>query len=358
MQRTRIERIKKTVKSGWFLIFIPVGITLLFLVPAVIRLNKDTAQVHKDPTEENKREFDVSLERVKAITSGIGTLATIAGGIVLYLNFRVANRNAAIANKNSRIANRNVEIANAKQVTERFSKAIDQLGNEDQIQVRLGGVYSLERIAKDSPEDCWTIVEVLSSFIREYAAKRKDERFSLEVKATDNQTLKKQEPIRLPTDIQTAFTVMDRIYKERTSDRRIDLQGIDFSNTDLVGVNFTGANLIDAKFCGADLNVAQFNRALLIKADFRAANVEIAFFKDADLTGADFRSAIMDGAQLQGADLEGAQLQGAQLQGADLENAKCLTKEQLSQSKLYKTKLPAGIDINPNHNCEDLGITP
>ena len=37
------------------------------------------------------------------------------------------------------------------QVTERYANAIEQLG-EDKLDVRLGGIYSLERVARDSPE--------------------------------------------------------------------------------------------------------------------------------------------------------------------------------------------------------------
>ena len=52
------------------------------------------------------------------------------------------------------------------QITERFTHAIDQLGNTG-VDVRLGGIYALERIANDSPRDRETIFEVLAAFIRE-----------------------------------------------------------------------------------------------------------------------------------------------------------------------------------------------
>jgi hypothetical protein len=52
-------------------------------------------------------------------------------------------------------------------ITDRYAKAIEQLGSET-IDVRLGGIYALERIAHDSPrdQDQATIVEVLSAFVR------------------------------------------------------------------------------------------------------------------------------------------------------------------------------------------------
>ncbi|GAD83413.1 hypothetical protein NCAST_19_01145 [Nocardia asteroides NBRC 15531] len=54
------------------------------------------------------------------------------------------------------------------QVTERFTNAVESLGSE-KVNVRLGGIYSLERLAKDSAEDQPTIIEILSGFIRTQA---------------------------------------------------------------------------------------------------------------------------------------------------------------------------------------------
>jgi hypothetical protein len=59
-------------------------------------------------------------------------------------------------------------IAQEGQITERFTRAVDQLGS-DQLVVRLGGIYALERIAMNSPRDAATIAEVLSSYIRQHA---------------------------------------------------------------------------------------------------------------------------------------------------------------------------------------------
>src|SRR5215217_4967771 len=53
------------------------------------------------------------------------------------------------------------------QITERFTRAIDQLGSE-KLEIRLGGIYALERIARDSPErDYSTVIEVLTAYVRQ-----------------------------------------------------------------------------------------------------------------------------------------------------------------------------------------------
>jgi hypothetical protein len=54
------------------------------------------------------------------------------------------------------------------QITERPSLAIDRLGSQTS-DVRLGGTFTLERVAKDSPAGQDTVAAVLSAFIRTHA---------------------------------------------------------------------------------------------------------------------------------------------------------------------------------------------
>ena len=59
------------------------------------------------------------------------------------------------------------------QIPDRFTMA-EQLGATDlrgnpKLEVRLGGIYSLERIANDSEKDHWAIMEVLGSYARLHA---------------------------------------------------------------------------------------------------------------------------------------------------------------------------------------------
>lgn len=49
-------------------------------------------------------------------------------------------------------------------VTGRYTAAIEQLGS-DKLDIRLGGVYALERIARDSARDHPTVMDVLAAFV-------------------------------------------------------------------------------------------------------------------------------------------------------------------------------------------------
>jgi hypothetical protein len=60
---------------------------------------------------------------------------------------------------------RQVQVIQEGQITDRFTRAVDQLGS-DTVDVREGGIYTLERIAKDSITDRGTVVETLTALVR------------------------------------------------------------------------------------------------------------------------------------------------------------------------------------------------
>jgi hypothetical protein len=70
------------------------------------------------------------------------------------------------------------DLSREGQITDRFTKAIEQLGTLDdqdrkKLEVRLGGIYALERIARDSERDHDVIMEVLTSYVREHSPRIK-----------------------------------------------------------------------------------------------------------------------------------------------------------------------------------------
>ncbi len=199
---------------------------------------------------------------------------------------------------------------------ERFSKAIEQLGNE-KIETRFAAIYALERIAKDSPKDHWTIIEILAAFIRENAPVRQE----------DEDEVESQESSKLPTDIQTALTVIGR----RDSQNDPINQKLDLRNTDLTGADLMDANLSKAILIGANLQWVNLIRADLSEADLSEvdlcgsilyeANLQKAILPEANLQGVILRKANLSKAILNDANLEGATLYDANLEGAILYNA-------------------------------------
>jgi hypothetical protein len=154
---------------------------------------------------------------------------------------------------------RRIEVAQEGQLTERFTRAIEQLGSE-KLEVRLGGIYALERIARDSPKDHWTIMEVLTAFVRERAPWLDDQPSSPGT-----------EPPPLRTDIQAILTVLGRRMRTHGKGEALPL-ALDLSRTDLRGANLGDAHLEGAILGGAHLEgvdllgVAGFTREQLAEA--------------------------------------------------------------------------------------------
>ena len=99
---------------------------------------------------------------------------------------------------------RNFALSREGHVTDRYTKAIEQLGS-DKLDVRIGGIYALERVARDSARDHPTVMEVLAAFIREHS----HEQWSAPGPAT--------RPTR--PDVQAAATVIGRRIFRNDRDR-------------------------------------------------------------------------------------------------------------------------------------------
>ncbi len=178
------------------------------------------------------------------------------------------------------------ELATQQQVADRFSAAIDQLGQEDEegsskLSIRLGGIYGLQRLMIHSPRDIPAVVQVLSAFVRTHAP-LPDPRPRVVPSA--------------PADVRAAVTVLAR--RPQAHRNRLDfsntLLGLDHTN--LPGAHLRGADLSGANLSGADLNGANLIGAHLAGADLRGADLLNADLLSADLIGADLRGADLSGA--------------------------------------------------------------
>lgn len=239
---------------------------------------------------------------------------------------------------------RNFALARQGQVTDRYTKAIDQLGS-GKLDVRIGGVYALERVARDSPRDHPVIMDVLSAFIKEHS----NEQWILP-KSNEGQP----DIIATRPDIQAAITVIVR--RDVTRDlHEIDLSGSTFPRADLTGANFHGVKLDRVYFEYADLTNADLSGMSLAQNSFenatlrgtnlsRVQGVDVRF-DGADLTGAHLNNVNIQAMSLRTynlskTDLAGAQLQYANLAGADLTDVADLTGADFTHAHLDDARWP------------------
>lgn len=306
---------------------------------------------------------------IAAAATAVGVGGTVVVAIVGFRSSRSTNRDtiaAAHASNQATIKAAHADVRHTLdttregQIADLYSRAIEQLGS-DKLDVRIGGIYALERVAGDSAADHPTVIEVLTAFIREHSR----EQWPIP-ESTDAPM-----PERTPRpDVQAALTVIGR--RDTTHDRRpIDLTGANLRRADLEGAHLngaifrgsiltqailTGADLTDAIFTVAHLDGVYLRHAHLNGAKFRQADLTGAHLDDADLTGAYFPYANLTSAILHRAIFDGAHLGGARLSRAWMDDTKFrhadLADANLSDATLVYT------DEAEDADSEDKFISP
>lgn len=233
---------------------------------------------------------------------GWKTVAAVAASLV-------AISTAVVAIQTFRVSSQTLQANTLLQTSDRFGKAIDQLGS-DKIDIRLGGIYGLERLARDSPSIHVAAYDILSAFVREHAPAGTGD-------CANHGPIDRYNVPYPSEDVQTAIFAVDR------RDRKNDTSGlvIDFSDSCLLGTDFSNAQAAYIEMVGSDLRYADFQNADLADAALADADVAGANLENADLRRADLRGAILAGANLVVSHLAGASLLNADLDGADLRGA-------------------------------------
>jgi uncharacterized protein YjbI with pentapeptide repeats len=270
--------------------------------------------------------------------AAIGVGGTVVVGVAGYW---ASVRNTSATLDETR---RTLDLAEQGQVTDRYNKAIEQLGSKE-IDVRIGGIYALERIADDSARDHPTVMEVLAAFVRDHSPEQ------WPLPAVHEAGAEPPEHTTRP-DVQAALTVIGR----RTV--RNDRQPINLNSANLTRANLTRAKLTRVDLTNANLTRANLGKEVDLKAaaDFRRVQALSANFanpaipvsqllRGGDLAGggadlsyavalqANFTHATLTDANLSNAIFSTANLTDANLTGADL------TKTQLIAANLTRANL-------------------
>ena len=290
------------------------------------------------------------------------------------------------------VADRQSKTAQQSLLNERYQKGAEMLGNEV-LSVRLGGIYALQRLAEERPEQYHVqIVRLFCAFAR---FPTKDSRLeSGHVEIELGTTLEPRQ------DLEAIIQAIGSRSKsgieiEREVDFRLDLRGavlpgvqlldLDLSNSFLHNAKLTGANIANTNLAGAILNDADLRRATLYDVklrgtrffdanlsgarfetmemslvNFHNAYLAGASFVSLNLSGAIFQGAIMPNAVLDGAIMPGAgflrtELQGARLKNADLTGAHFLDAN-LKEANLTGANV-SGVEFSNRGHQAAKGLT-
>jgi Pentapeptide repeats (8 copies) len=203
---------------------------------------------------------------------------------------------------------RQIRLAREGQITERFTRAVDQLGSKE-LPVRVGGIYALERIVFDSARDRVAIAEIFSTYLRQPPNPSAGSHSKHLVSAG------------MPPDVQAVLRVLAR-RKPEPWEPPLDLSGVNWQGFDfapfgvpfpLRGAIFTGAHLEQVSLRASELTDANFIDAFLDQADFQSIVQSFRIKHRTQIARAKFQGVHAGGALFTGANLSEAWFEDAVL---------------------------------------------
>jgi uncharacterized protein YjbI with pentapeptide repeats len=223
--------------------------------------------------------------------------------------------------------------------------------------VRIGGIYALERIATDSVQDRATVAEVLTAFIRGHAPWPPNRPGQY----VEHAPIQDIPELRIwAADVQAALMVLGRPKQPTGWLTLLDLHSTDLRGADLAVAQLQEATLTGARLQRAMLGLAQLQGTILTDAQLQRATLYGADLQRVSLVDADLRWANLGEAQLQNADLRRAQLQGATLYRAQLQQAKLgdarLEEADLTEAQLYGARCNANTVWPARFDWEAAGV--
>jgi len=346
--------------------------------------------------------------RIQTFVTAVGAVAVFGAGYFTYRRARAADKQAVVANKQVeqlsrqvdtantqahhlgeqvkvqahqtrhlgeqvKVANRQIDQQREEHATERYGRAIEQLGH-NRIEVRIGGLYALEALAVDSA-DRWaaTVYENLVAYLKEHTRPDPDHPEDVEIPT-------------ISTDVQAVLSVLSRrrplfdnhleiLSKDNSTQfsntppptSGVHLVGVDLRSAWLTGANFGGATLTTTLFDGATLTTTYFDGATLTNTRFGEATLTDTRFGEATLTDTCFGEATLtntsfDGATLTNTRFGKATLTNTSFDGATLTNTRfgkaTLTDTSFGEATLTDTYFGASADQSTLDQLEKMGVSP
>lgn len=313
------------------------GLFIILVITALIWLPRQQIKILKTkPGGENQSEFDKERDYLKLLDDTRKTLAQIIGGIFFALGLIITFYT--------------FQLTKERQLAERYFEAIRLLSPEKNMFTRVGVLYDLENISKDSEKLHPAIVNYSTLFIGEQSkvVRKDNEQRLFRLKEEECRRLKEttsaecQPIIVLPQEvcafigaeqfmdiIVAARIVHKRDLKTMSSDYVPDLRHglfnqVDFEGGQLAGANFENACLDKADFSGSILTGAIFRETSVADANFKGANL-----KNTDLTG----MINLTAEQIAVASIDEKTIVRPELEPAKRERIQTIKKE---ESKIYR----------------------
>ena len=261
-----------------------------------------------------------------------------------------------VAERQAAASQRQAETSQQGLLNERYQKGAEMLGSKV-LAVRLGGIYALQRLAEEHPEQYHLqIIELLCAFVRNPTGDKDGPVLRHDEAGDPAHGLREDvqaimRAIGNRSDVGIALEESDRNFHlylpsvniERGLLSELNLAGAllhesNLFGAHLIGTNFSDAYLESANFSRAHLIGANLSSASLIGANFSdsvldSANLSKAIFRSADLLNAGFADTNLTDADLVDANLTGASFIRDRGIGGRLNPATGLTQAQLDEAR-------------------------
>ena len=246
-------------------------------------------------------------------------------GLVAERQAAASQRQAATAERQAETALSQTETAQQGLLNERYQRGAEMLGSEV-LTVRLGGIYALQRLAKEHPDQYHVqIMELFWAFVRFPTNDTKIELHSEVDEEQDDQRRILRPDVQ---DVMRAIGLRNSrlIRLERSKEFRPYLRDANVSYLQTADANLsrawlTNANLSNSILIRADLSNARLRQANLYRANLHGADLSGALLMYASLSNASMTETNLSHATILGANLCGASLSDANLSNASFWNA-------------------------------------
>jgi Pentapeptide repeats (8 copies) len=273
----------------------------------------------KTEAERLKAENDVRATLVQCVLG----LLVLVGGIVAWLQLRVSRAGLRISDekltRDLEVSSEELRLTREGQLSEHFTRAIDQLGNVNE-DVRLGGIAALEHLLHTPEARLYqvAIVEILTAHVRTQSPwpttkvpsamnlpplRVRSPAVQAAMTALGRRPVPIEATVEIPMEVKFSGVTVTTTFRNFTLELGgVDLRSARLFEANLIGANLAGSNLATADCFGAHFQHANLNAAILRETKFDKAELTATILTQAKLEGADFSDAI---------DLERAFLLGA-----------------------------------------------
>jgi len=224
-------------------------------------------------------------------------------------------------------------------ITDRYMQAVGQTGHPS-VDVRVGGIHLLERIAKDHPEGyAETIYEVLVSSLREHTRPNPATAMLMnELTAAHNRKQRLDEDLPhiepIGSDVEAVLAVLARnraLFDAHVA--RLAPGAGHGTGAHLVGLNLSGAWLSGAMLDGATLTDVTLSDARLVGASFRGTQLVSCSFGNASLLDCVFDSARLNNCRFAWATIDGSSFDNAHIDNSYFGDA-TIVRSRFNSAKL------------------------